>query len=287
MALWLLQGGFYMPYIEVGQENSAPIKIHYEDHGSGQPVVLIHGFPFSGRAWEKEESALLDAGYRVITYDRRGFGDSSKPTVGYDYDTFVADLGALLTKLDLHGAVLVGHSMGTGEVTHYLATKGSERVRKGVLISAIPPFLLKTNDNPNGLEQKLFDGFQEQIRADRFAYLTGFNADFFNVDETLGNSLSEEALEAHWNTAITASPVGTYACVPTWLTDFRDDLPKLDVPILVIHGDADRILPYDITAKLLPDKINDCKLVTIHDGPHGIPWTHAEQINKELLKFIS
>jgi non-heme chloroperoxidase len=275
-----------MPYVEVGQENSAPIKLHYEDHGSGKPVVLIHGFPFSGRAWEKEEIALLDAGYRVVAYDRRGFGESSKPANGYDYDTFVADLDVLLTKLDLQDTVLVGHSMGTGEVTHYLATKGSGRVRKGVLISAIPPFLLKTGDNPDGLEQSLFDEFQLQIRKDRFAYLTDFNANFFNIDETLGDSLSEDALEAHWNIAITASPEGTYACVPTWLTDFRDDLPKLDVPILVIHGDADRILPYEITAKLLPDKIKDCRLVTIHGGSHGIPWTHAEQINKELLQFM-
>jgi non-heme chloroperoxidase len=275
-----------MPYVKVGKENSGKVKIYYEDHGSGDPIVLIHGFPFSGRAWEKEEMVLLDAGYRVIRYDRRGFGLSSQPTEGYDYDTFVADLDKLLSELDLRDAVLVGHSMGTGEVTHYLATVGSERIRKGVLISAIPPFMLKTNDNPGGVDQDVFDQIQQAILDDRFAYLKQFNDDFFNTDENLGKSIGQEALNGHWNVAAMASPIGTYACVPTWLTDFRDDLPKLDVPILAIHGDADRILPYEVTGKLLPDKIKDCRLVTIEGGPHGIPWTHADMINKELLDFI-
>ena len=275
-----------MPYIEVGTENNAPIKLHYEDHGSGAVVVLIHGFPFSGRAWEKEEAALLDAGYRVITYDRRGFGGSSQPSVGYDYDTFVADLDMLLTKLNLQDVVLVGHSMGTGEVTHYLGTRGSDRVRKGVLVSPIPPFLLKTDDNPNGLGKGMFDGFQAAIRSDRFAYLAQFNQDFFNVDENLGKSVSQEALDAFWDIAIAASPKGTHDCVLSWLTDFRDDLPKIDVPILVIQGDADRILPYDMTGKLLPDRIKDCKLVTLNGAPHGIPWTHANEINSALLDFL-
>jgi non-heme chloroperoxidase len=276
-----------MPYVEVGKENSGPIKLHYEDHGSGKPVVLIHGFPFSGRAWEKEETALLGAGYRVVTYDRRGFGDSSQPSVGYDYDTFTADLDTLLTTLDLKDAVLVGHSMGTGEITHYLATKGSGRVRKGVLVSPIPPFLLKTGDNPDGVDKSVFDGIQQAILDDRFAYLTQFNNDFFNVDQNLGKSVSQEVLDAHWGIAVAASPTGTYECPPTWLTDFRDDLPKLDVPILVIQGDQDRILPYEKTGKRLPDMIKDCRLVTYQGGSHGIPWTHAAEINEELLKFIA
>jgi non-heme chloroperoxidase len=279
-----------MPYLKVGQENSAPIEIHYEDHGSGDPVVLIHGFPFSGRAWEKEETALLNAGYRVITYDRRGFGDSSKPTKGYDYDTFTHDLDVLLdvllTSPGAKDVVLVGHSMGTGEVTHYLATKGSKGIKKGVLISPIPPFLLKTRDNPTGVDKSVFDQIQESILDDRFAYLTQFNNDFFNVDENMGKSISQETLNGHWNIAALASPEGTYQCVPTWLTDFRDDLPKLDVPILVIQGDEDRILPYESTGKLLKDKIKDCKLVTVEGGPHGIPWTHADVINKELIQFM-
>ncbi len=279
-----------MPHIEVGQENSGPINIHYEDHGSGDPVVLIHGFPFSGRAWEKEEIALLNAGFRVITYDRRGFGESSKPTSGYDYDTFVHDLDivldVLLTGAGMKDVVLVGHSMGTGEVTHYLGTKGSKGIKKGVLISPIPPFLLKTKENSTGVEKSVFDGIQDAILEDRFAYLTQFNNDFFNVDENLGKSVSQDALNAHWNIAALASPEGTYRCVPAWLTDFRDDLPKLDVPILVIQGDEDRILPYESTGKLLKDKIKDCKLVTIEGGPHGIPWTHADTIDRELIQFI-
>lgn len=278
-----------MPYIEVGKENSAPINIYYEDHGSGDPVVLIHGFPFSHKAWEKQEKALLDAGHRVIAYDRRGFGNSSQPTDGYDYDTFVHDLDVLLDVLfgpDMHDVVLVGHSMGTGEVTHYLGTKGSKGIKKGVLISPIPPFLLRTNDNLGGVEKSVFDGFQEAILRDRFAYLGQFNNDFFNADKNLGKSISQDAFTGHWNIAAQASPAGVYKCVSTWLTDFREDLPKLDVPILVIQGDEDRVLPYEKTGKLLPDKIKHCRLVTIQGGSHGISWTHADVINKELLQFV-
>jgi len=275
-----------MGHLKVGRENSAAIKLHYEDHGTGRPVVLIHGFPYSGTAWEKQETALLAAGYRVITYDRRGFGYSSQPSVGYDYDTFVADLEKLLTELDLHDVTLIGHSMGTGEVTHYLGTRGSGRVRNGVLISPIPPFLLKTDDNPNGVDQKVFDGIQQAILDDRFVYLKGFDDDFYNVDLNLGKSISQDALNGSWNTAIIASPKGTHDCVASWLTDFRPDLPKIDVPILIIQGDADRVLPYAITGKILPSKIKGSKLVTIKDGPHGIPWTHADVVNKELLAFV-
>ena len=276
-----------MGHLKVGRENSAAIIIHYEDHGTGRPVVLIHGFPFSGTAWEKEEPALLAAGYRVITYDRRGFGQSSQPSVGYDYDTFVADLDTLLTALNLQDVTLVGHSMGTGEVTHYLGTRGSGRIRNGVLISPIPPFLLKTDDNPKGVPQKVFDDMQQAILKDRLVYLANFNADFFNVDVNLGKSVSQEELNASWNTASIASPKGTHDCVTTWITDFRGDLPKIDVPILVIQGDADRILPYELTGKLLPGLIKGSKLVTLKSAPHGIPWTNADEINKELLAFVA
>jgi len=276
-----------MAYVEVGKENTAAIKIHYEDHGTGRPIVLIHGFPFSATAWEKEETALLAAGYRVIAYDRRGFGQSSQPSVGYDYDTFVADLDTLLTALNLQDVTLVGHSMGTGEVTHYLGTRGSGRIRNGVLISPIPPFLLKTDDNPKGVPQKVFDDMQQAILKDRLVYLANFNADFFNVDVNLGKSVSQEELNASWNTASIASPKGTHDCVTTWITDFRGDLPKIDVPILVIQGDADRILPYELTGKLLPGLIKGSKLVTLKSAPHGIPWTNADEINKELLAFVA
>ena len=277
-----------MGLLQVGQENSTSIDLHYEDRGAGQPVVLIHGFPLSGRSWEKQAFALLDAGFRVITYDRRGFGDSSQPTTGYDYDTFAADLDALMTELDLRDAVLVGFSMGTGEVTRYLGTYGSERVSRAVLIGVVPPFLLKDDDNPDGaLARADVDGIVEAIRADRLAFLTGFFADFYNLDELLGSRISDEVVRDSWNVAAGASPVGTAACPPTWVTDFRGDLPKIDVPTLVVHGDADRVLAIDATARRLPDLIADCRLVEIPGGPHGMLWTHGDEVNEALLAFVA
>jgi non-heme chloroperoxidase len=216
-----------MGTVRVGEENSTSIDLHYEDRGAGQPVVLIHGFPLSGRSWEKQAFALLDAGFRVITYDRRGFGDSSQPSTGYDYDTFAADLDRLMTSLDLRDSILVGFSMGTGEVTRYLATYGSSRVSRAVLIGVVPPFLLKDDDNPDGaLTQADVDGIVAAIRADRPAYLTAFYADFYNLDELLGTRISDEVVRDSWNVAAGASPVATAACPPTWVTDFRDDLAR-------------------------------------------------------------
>jgi non-heme chloroperoxidase len=254
--------------------------------GSGQPVVLIHGFPLSGRSWEKQTTALLAAGYRVITYDRRGFGESSQPSVGYDYDTFAADLDTLMTTLDLRDAVLVGFSMGTGEVTRYLANFGSERVSKAALLGVVPPFLLQTDDNPEGVDGSVFEGIIKAIKADRLAYLTGFFDAFYNLDELLGVRISDEVVRDSWNVAAGASAVGTVSCPPTWITDFRQDLPKNDVPTLVVHGDADRILPIDATARRLPDLIADCQLVEIPGAPHGMLWTHGAEINDVLLRFI-
>ncbi len=232
-----------MPTVTVGQENSSDIEIYYEDHGAGQPVVLIHGYPLSGRAWDKQVPVLLEAGYRVITYDRRGFGKSSHPVVGYDYDTFAADLNTLLEYLDLRDAVLVGHSMGTGEVTRYLGRYGSARVAKGVLVSPIPPFLLQTPDNPDGVPQSLFDGFAQAAKADTPAWMKGFLDTFYNVDTLRGTLVSDQAYQASWNIAVTASATAAVACISTWTTDFRDDLPQIDVPVLVVQGDADQILP--------------------------------------------
>jgi non-heme chloroperoxidase len=275
-----------MPTITVGQENSSDIEIHYEDHGAGQPVVLIHGYPLSGRAWDKQLPALLEAGYRVITYDRRGFGQSSQPAAGYDYDTFAADLNTLLDHLDLHDAVLVGHSMGTGEVTRYLGSRGSARVAKGVLVSPIPPFLLQTADNIEGVPQGLFDGFAQAAQADTPAWMKGFLDNFYNVDTLRGTLVSDQAWQASWNLAVTASATAAVACIGTWATDFRADLPEIDVPILVIQGDADQVLPLDKTGKRLPGLIKDVQLVVIEGGPHAIPWTHADQVNTALLDFI-
>jgi non-heme chloroperoxidase len=275
-----------MPFVNAGTENSADIELHYDDHGAGQPVVLIHGYPLSGRAWDRQVPALLAAGHRVITYDRRGFGRSSQPATGYDYDTFAADLSVLMDELDLHDATLVGHSMGTGEVTRYLGAHGSARVARGVLVSPIPPFLLQADDNPEGLPASLFDGFMKEAKADAPAFMKGFLENFYNFDEFRGTLVSDQAFQASWNVAVGASAIADVACIATWETDFRQDLPKIDVPMLVIHGDADRTLPYEKTAKRLPGLINDMQLVTIEGGPHAIAWTHTLQVNKALLQFV-
>ena len=276
-----------MPYINVGQENSGKIGLYYEDHGSGKPVVLIHGWPLSGRSWEKQTSALLEAGYRVITYDRRGFGASSKPTFGYDYDTLAADLNEVLTTLDLRDAAIVGFSMGGGEVARYLSVNGSERVSKAVFIAAIPPFLLKTSDNPEGADGALFEGIKKAIVADRPAFLSKFLSDFYNVDVLGGKRISEQVVQVSWNIGAGASPKGSLDCVSAWLTDFRNDLKKINVPTLVIHGDADRILPIAITGKRTHEAVKGSRLVAVPGGPHGLIWTHAEIVNRELLDFLS
>ena len=275
-----------MPTVTVGQENNTDIEIYYEDHGAGQPVVLIHGYPLSGRAWDKQVPVLLDAGHRVITYDRRGFGHSSQPTSGYDYDTFAADLNTLVEHLGLYDAVLVGHSMGTGEVTRYLGRYGSARVAKAVLISPIPPYLLQAGDNPDGVPQSLFDGFAQAARGDTPAWMKGFLDNFYNADTLRGTLVSDQAYQASWNLAVTASATAAVACIRTWATDFRADLPKIDVPVLVVQGDADQVLPLDKTGKRLPGLVNDLQLVVVEGGPHAIAWTHADQVNSAVLEFL-
>jgi non-heme chloroperoxidase len=275
-----------MPRIAVGSENDSPIEIHYEDHGSGQPVVLIHGYPLNGNSWERQERELLAKGYRVISYDRRGFGRSSQPTVGYDYDTFAADLNALLEHLALNDIVLVGFSMGTGEVTRYLGNYGSARVRKAALLGAIPPYLRKTEDNPEGVDGAVFDQIKAAIATDRYAWFKDFFDNFYNTDTLMPDRISEQAWQASFNVAAGASPFASYACVDTWLTDFRDDLAKIDIPVLVVHGTDDRILPFEATAARLPDLIDDVKLVAVEGGPHNIAWTHPDDVNDALLDFI-
>ncbi len=279
-----------MPYVTVGSENSAEIKIHYNDHGSGRPVVLIHGYPLDGNSWERQERALLAEGWRVISYDRRGFGQSSQPTTGYDYDTFAADLKALLDHLELgEDVALCGFSMGTGEVTRYLGTYGSAGVSKAALLGAIPPFVLKTDDNEKGVPKQVFDGIKETVLKDRYLWFEEFFKNFFNTDELAPERIGDAALQANFATAIRMSPYATYACVDTWLTDFRDDLPKIDVPTLVIHGVKDRILPFESTAARLRDEnlIADCEVVAIDDGPHNIGWTFPDEVNAALLPFLA
>jgi non-heme chloroperoxidase len=276
-----------MPHVTVGAENSADIRIHYEDHGRGQPIVLIHGYPLDGNSWERQERVLLASGYRVISYDRRGFGRSSQPTVGYDYDTFAADLNALLDHLKLEDIVLAGFSMGTGEVTRYLGKYGSGRVRKAALFGAIPPYLLKTDDNPEGVDGQVFEDIKAAIVKDRYAYFKDFFDNFYNVDKLAPERISDQALQASFNVAAGASPYASYACVDTWLTDFRDDLSKIDVPVLVVHGTEDRILPFEATAKRLPALVDNLNLVPVEGGPHNIGWTHPEELNSALLEFLS
>jgi pimeloyl-ACP methyl ester carboxylesterase len=275
-----------MPYVTVGEENSASIEIYYEDHGSGRPVVLIHGFPLSGRAWERQERVLLAAGHRVITYDRRGFGKSSQPSAGYEYDTFAADLDKLLTALDLQDTDLAGHSMGGGEIARYLGKYGSQRVRRAVIISGIPPYLLKTEDTPAGVPQEAFDQIAAALAADRAAYFTEWNKNFFNLDQTLGGRISAEAVQDAWNTAVAASPAGTVACVATWHTDFRADLPKIDIPVLVLHGTEDRVLPIEACGARTHELISGSEYVPIEGAGHGLCWTHADDVNAELLRFL-
>src|SRR5688572_8576872 len=276
-----------MSTITVGKENSTPIELYYEDHGSGSPVVLIHGWPLNGASWEKQTAALLAAGHRVITYDRRGFGRSSKTGVGYTYDTFAADLDKLLKKLDLKKVALVGFSMGSGEITRYIGKFGTSRVRKAVLIGTLGPYLLKTADNPEGVDSKVFDDIKAAIRADRPAFLMDFLKNFYNYDVTGGKLVSERVLEDNWNVGVGASAIGTLACVDCWIEDFRRNLPKNTVPTLILHGDADRILPPDATSRRQAKMIKNVKYVELPGGPHGVLFTHADQINSELVAFLS
>jgi non-heme chloroperoxidase len=276
-----------MATITVGKENSTPIDLYYEDHGSGSPVVLIHGWPLSGASWEKQTAALLEAGHRVITYDRRGFGRSSRPGVGYNYDTFAADLDKLLRKLDLKKVALVGFSMGSGEVTRYIGKYGTTRVRKAVLIGTLGPYLIKTADNPEGVDAKVFEDIKVAIRKDRPAFLMEFLRNFYNYDVTGGKLVSERVLEDNWNVAVGASAIGTVACVDCWIEDFRKNIPKNNVPTLILHGDADRILPPDATSRRQAKMIKNVKFVELPGGSHGVLWTHADRINTELVKFLS
>lgn len=279
-----------MSYIAVGQENSTDIELYYEDQGSGQPVVLIHGYPLSGASWERQTRALLEAGYRVITYDRRGFGNSSKVAVGYDYDTFAADLDAVLTTLDLNDVVLVGFSMGTGELARYVATYGSKRVAKLAFLASLEPFLLKTDDNPTGVPREVFDGIEEAAKVDRYAWFTSFYENFYNLDENLGTRISQEVVTNSWNVAAGSAPIAAYAVVPTWIEDFRGDVVKVreaGLPTLILHGTADRILPIDSTAREFVKAVPGADYVEIEGAPHGLLETHHTEVTEALLGFLA
>jgi pimeloyl-ACP methyl ester carboxylesterase len=276
-----------MSYVDVSKENSSSIHLYYEDHGSGQPVVLIHGYPLSSASWEKQVPALLNAGHRVIAYDRRGFGKSSQPTTGYNYDTFAEDLHKLVTHLKLRDFALVGFSMGGGEVARYIGKYGSKGVSKAVIIGGVPPFLLKSADNPEGVDGSVFQGIEKAVAADRYAFFTEFFKNFYNTDVNLGKRVSEQAVQASWNVAAIASATASLACVPTWGEDFRNDVAKIDVPTLVIHGDSDRIVPFAAAGQRTAKLINGAELVVIKDGPHNVAWTHADEVNSALVSFLA
>jgi peroxiredoxin len=276
-----------MPYVTVGTENSAAIEIYYEDHGAGQPVVLIHGYPLESSSWEKQTAVLLEAGKRVITYDRRGFGRSDRPTSGHDCDTYAADLSGLVSTLDLQDAVLVGFSMGTGELVRYISRYGSHRVAKAVFIGGLQPFMLKTDENPSGVPQDAVDGMLDAIKADRYAFFTGFLQNFYNADENLGTRISEEALRASWQLATNMSPYTSIWAPATWYTDWRADIDKIDVPALILHGTGDRNVPIDLTSRVLAKMLRGATYIEIEGAPHGMLWTHGEEINKALLDFLA
>jgi len=278
-----------MAFITVGQENSAPVELYYEDQGTGQPVVLIHGYPLNGHSWEKQTRELLAAGYRVITYDRRGFGRSSKVGSGYDYDTFAGDLNTLLETLELSDVVLVGFSMGTGELARYVARYGHERVAKLAFLASLEPFLVQRDDNPDGVPQDVFDGIAAAAKDDRYAWYTQFFKDFYNLDENLGSRISQEAVTGSWNVAIGSAPVAAYAVVPTWIEDFRSDVDAVRAagkPTLILHGTKDNILPIDATARRFRKAVPDADYVEVEGAPHGLLWTHADEVNAALEEFL-
>ena len=276
-----------MGTITVGQENSTPIDLYYEDQGSGRPVVLIHGWPFDGRSWEPQLHPLLAAGYRVINYDRRGFGRSSRPAVGYDFDTLAADLDRLLTELDLRDVTLVGFSLGTGELTRYTGRYGTDRLSSVVFIESLAPSFTKSDENPKGVDAEAVAGVQQGILDDRFAWLSGLIGDFLNLDDYLGKRDSEDTVRALWNAGAEASAYATWACVPTWLDDYAADLPHVDVPTLIFHGTADRILSIEGQGRRLHAALPAARYVEIDGGPHVMCVTHASEINQELLAFLA
>jgi len=275
-----------MPFVKIEHRNSAEVELYYEDHGSGKPVVLIHGYPLSGSSWEKQLPALLSAGYRVITYDRRGFGKSSQPAAGYDYDTFAADLRKLIEHLMLRKFALVGFSMGGGEIARFVGRYGSEGLTKAVIVGGVPPYLIRSADNPDGVDPAVFRSIQKAIETDRYVFFTEFFKNFYNTDLFLGKRVSERVIQANWIVAAGASPIATRASVAAWHEDFRQDLARVDIATLVIHGDDDRIVPLAAAGQRTAMLIKDARLHVVRGGPHCIIWTHADEVNSELLRFL-
>ena len=275
-----------MHYIEVGKENAAPIDLHYQDHGTGKPVILLHGWPLNERSWENQEAVLLAKGFRVISYARRGFGESSKPATGYNYDTFAEDLHRVITKLDLREITLVGFSMGTGEIARYLGTYGSERVEKAVFISGILPALLKTDGNSLGVDKKVFDEMKKKCVENRPTFIKGFLKDFYSHSAIGFKDVSQEVIDFSWSLAMEASAIATVNCIDAWLEDFRPDIAKIKIPSLIIHGSGDKITPIDATGRRLKEMLPSSQYVEIDGGPHGLLASHANDVNAALVRFL-
>jgi non-heme chloroperoxidase len=275
-----------MSTITVGHENSTPIELYYEDHGSGPTVLLIHGWPLDSRSWEPQLKPLLDAGNRVITYDRRGFGRSSRPTEGYNFNTLADDLDTLMTELDLQDVTVVGFSLGTGELARYIGTRGTGRLRSCVFIESLAPSFVKSAENPKGVDEAAVAGVQQAILDDRFAWLTGLLGDFLNLDEYLGQRVSEDTVRNLWNAGSEASPYATWGCVPTWLDDYTEDLPRIDIPTLILHGTADRILSIEGQGRRLHAALPESQFVEIEGGPHLLCVSHTAEVNRALLSFL-
>lgn len=275
-----------MPFLKVGVENASDISIYYEDLGSGRPVVLVHGWPLDGASWERQTSMLLAAGFRVITYDRRGFGRSDKPSEGYDFNTMTADLAKLIEKLDLRSVALVGFSMGGGEVARYLGKYGDERVSQVCFMSSIVPALKKTTENGEGIDPSVFETMKKNMIEDRFAFLTAFTHQFYNKSLLSGTHVSDEVVQHAANVAGRSSYGAMLQCVDAWLEDFRGDLATIKIPTLVIHGDADKVLPIEATGERTAKLIPGAQLHVVAGGPHGLNWTHATEVNMQLLRFL-
>jgi non-heme chloroperoxidase len=276
-----------MATVTVGTENTTAINLYYEDHGSGPAVVLLSGWPFDSRSWEPQVHTLVSSGYRVIGYDRRGFGRSSRPTEGYDFDTLAADLDKILTSLDLHDVTLIGFSLGTGEVARYIGAHGTERLKACVFMESLAPSFVRSPDNPNGVDQAGVDAVRQAILDDRPAWLTGLLSDFLNLDQLLGKRVSEEAVRNLWNAGAEASPWATWACVLTWLDDFHEDIKRIDIPALVLHGTADRILSVEGQGRRMHAALPAAHYVEIDGGPHVMCLTHRDEVNRELLAFLA
>ncbi|WP_235296040.1 alpha/beta fold hydrolase [Portibacter marinus] len=275
-----------MPFITNKRNAKEPVDIHYKDYGSGKPVILIHGWPLSHRAWEGQVSAIVEAGFRCIAYDRRGFGISSAPWGGYDYSSLTSDLRELITQLDLNDVTIVGFSMGGGEVVRYFTDYGDDRISKAALISSIIPIVAKKSDNPEGVPEEALNDIMSALKNDRVGFLEGFHKNFYNYEDN-NEKVSKQALHYDWSIASYASPRATIKSAEAWATtDFRDEMTNVNVPTLIVHGDTDQIVPIDTAGKQASEGIPDNEYHVFDDGPHGLNLTHRDKLNEILISFL-